>query len=404
MIVWRPHLPVLASATLVLAASVLAIHLARRELRSPSNVVPFACVIVALLAVAVVRAPTFPTDIPSYAADGRIVAHYHQNPYVVAPGRFPHDALFAGARDATAPYGPVFVGAAAVVAGAGGTHVLWYRLVYQGLAALAVAAALVLLWRARRNSAAIVLVGLHPVIAGTVVNGGHNDALLGLALLAAVLMAERDRVIGSAVVLSLAMLVKATAGLAVVPFAAWVAVKRGRRAALDVLAVCALLVVPVSLAVPGLARSVRSANVGLVTRTSVWNMYPLRAPLVARFGDGAVTQLGLIGVGIAVFLVVRGERDLVDGVAGCLLAFLVVSAYVMPWYTVWALPVAALHPRHPYARLAAWQGTVVVTAFLLPRRLLANHAVSLAFGWLLPALLLVGFAAAVRSGSRRADR
>src|ERR1700690_2319513 len=45
VILWRPALPPLLDVLLVLGGAVLAIDLARRELRTPSSVVPLACVI-----------------------------------------------------------------------------------------------------------------------------------------------------------------------------------------------------------------------------------------------------------------------------------------------------------------------------------------------------------------------
>ena len=401
VIVWRPELPGLVPALLAFGAAALTIDLARREHAEPSAIMPTVFAIAALLVVAVVRPPTFPTDIRSYAADGRMLAHYHENPYVVLPSHFNYDPRYLHIPNSTAPYGPLFIGPAAVIARVAGTSEVWTRLAYQAAAAAAIAAALVMLWRSCRSSAAIVLVGLHPVVAGTIVNGGHNDAFIGLLVLAAVLAAERKRLVSAGAVLAAAMLIKITAGLALLPITLWM-VRRGRRAVGALLGASVVaLVVPVIVFVPGLFGSIRSADSGLVTRTSIWNFDPLRAPLVSRAGDGAVTQVALLCIGLAVLWVASGERELSDRVTGCVAAWLLLSAYVMPWYTVWALPVAALHPRHPFTRVVAWQGAVVVTAFLLPHRLLANSAVSFSFGWIAPAVLLAASALALRSGPRR---
>ena len=164
-----------------------------------------------------------------------------------------------------------------------------------------------------------------------------------------------------------------------------------------------MIVVPVLFSVPGMLHSIHSANIGWVTRTSVWNVYPFRAPLLPRFGDGAVTQLGLLAIGVAVLRVSGGERDVGDRVAGAVAAWLVLSAYVMPWYTVWALPVAALRPRSGFARIAAWQGAVVASAFMVTRSMLVNPVLSLTFGWIAPLGLLVAFVVAVRRERTRPD-
>ena len=398
VIVWRFELPALVPALLAFAAAVLTIDLARREHAEPSSITPTVVVIAALLVVAVVRAPNFPTDIRSYAADGRMLAHYHANPYLVRPSHFHYDPMYLHIPNSTAPYGPLFIGPAAVLSRVAGTSEVWTRLAYQAAAGAAIAVALVVLWRSCRSSAAIVLVGLHPVVAGTIVNGGHNDAFVGLFLLVAVLAAERKRFASAGLVLAAAMLIKITAGLALLPLTLWAA-RRGRRVAWFLGVSILVMVVPVILFVPGLVGSIRSADFGLVTRTSIWNLDPVRAPRISSAGDGAVTQLALLCIGLAVIWVAWGQRELSDRVTGCVAAWLLLSAYVMPWYTVWALPVAALHPRHPFTRVVAWQGAIVVTAFLLPRRLLANHAISLSFGWIAPAALLAAFAFALRGGA-----
>lgn len=399
---WRPSLPALLSALLVFASAVFAIDLARREHQSPSAVVPLACVIVVLFAVAVLCAPRFPTDIRSYAADGRMIEHYHESPYVVRPTALPDDPMFSHIPTSTTPYGPLFVGSTAVVARFAGTDALRYRLVYQFAAALAIGASLVLLWRVRRSTAAVALVGLHPVVAGTIVNGGHNDAFVAVALLAAVLAAERRRFATAGSIIAAAMLIKLTAGLALVPLFAWTAARGGRRAALRVVGPCVLLVAPLTLAVPGMLRSIRSANFGWVTRTSVWNVDPLRAPLLPRFGDGAVTQLGLLGVVVAAVLIARGRRDLGERVAGAMAAWLVLSAYVMPWYSVWAFPVAALHPRGRFTSVIVWQGAVVASAFVVARSMRGNPVFSFTFGWVAPVALLAAFVVAMRDPERSA--
>lgn len=398
----RPSLPVLVSVVLVLVAAVLAIDLARREHRNPSDVRPIACVVGALLVVAVVVPPHFPSDIRSYSADGRIVAHYHENPYVVSPGGLGADPVLAHVRDATAPYGPLFIGATAVVSTISRGHRSWERVWYQGIAALAIGLALLLLWRTRRSTAAVVLLGLHPVIAGMIVNGGHNDALIGLALLAATIAAERRKFGGAGVIIAAAMLIKVTAGLALLPIAVWAVTRYGRRALLRFLAPVVIFVVPTVLAIPGCFTAIRASNFALVTRTSVWSMDPFRAPLLPFFGDGAVTQLSLVCVGIMVLLVSCRRRPLGDRVTAAATAWLLLSAYVMPWYTVWALPVAVREARSPLARVVAAQGAVVVSAFLMPTSLLANHFVSFTYGWIAPAALLVGFVRALRDRSEGA--
>jgi hypothetical protein len=399
----RRALPWFVPPLLAFGGAALAIDLARREHREPGPVRPLAWVITALLVVAVLSPARLPNDLRPYAADGRIVAHYHRNPYVALPHEFASDPVFARVRDAPAPYGPLFLGAAAASGVLTDATVLPARLPYQAGAALAVGAALLLLWRTRRSTAALALVGLHPAVAGTIVNGGHNDAFIGLALLAAVLAAERRRYLGAGTIVAAGVLVKATAGLALVPLAVWSFARGGRRAALAVVGPTALLVVPLTLATPGMLHAVHATNRGIVTRTSIWNLDPLRAPVTPRLGDGAVTQLAIVLIAVAVVIVSVSRRSLAARVTGATAAWLVLSAYVMPWYTVWALPVAALEPRRPMSRVVAWQGAVATAAFLVPHRLLGNWFVSFPLGWIASVALLVAFVRALRSPADGGD-
>jgi len=400
IVLGRHVLPWYASPILALAGAGLAIDLARREQRQPGPVTPLACIIGALLVIAVLSPARVPNDLRPYAADGRLVAHYHRNPYVVRPSGIEHDPAFVRVRDAPAPYGPLFLGGAAAATVFTDATSLPARLPYQGAAALAVGAALVLLWRTRRSTAALALVGLHPAVAATIVNGGHNDAFVGLAVLAAVLAAERRHYLGSGVILAAGMLVKVTAGLALLPIAVWAYARGGRRAALAVVAPSALFVVPVTFATPGMLRAMRASDLGVVTRTSIWNLDPFRAPAIARLGDGAVTQFATLAIAAAIVFVSFRAWPLATRVTGATTAWLVGSAYVMPWYTVWALPVAALAPRQAMSRVAAWQGAVVTAAFLVPHRLLGNWFVAFSLGWIASVALLGAFVAALRTPPR----
>ena len=102
--------------------------------------------------------------------------------------------------------------------------------------------ALVLLARRRADPGALAFVGLNPVVAAIVV-GGHNDLLVGVALLAAVLAAGTGSAGRAGALGGLAVLVKVSAVLPLVAVVAWVATRYGWRpgvrAALTAVAVTA---------------------------------------------------------------------------------------------------------------------------------------------------------------------
>src|SRR5207245_11380925 len=84
-----------------------------------------------------------------------------------------------------------------------------------------------------RSPAAIAWLGLHPVIGLEVVNGGRNDALIGLGILGAILLVERGKLRTSGLVTGAAATIKATGALAEAGLAIWTWRRRGfRRAAI----------------------------------------------------------------------------------------------------------------------------------------------------------------------------
>ena len=92
-------------------------------------------------------------------------------------------------------YGPVFTVVMAAAAPVIGESTFLARFVYQVIACAAVGALLWVLWKRTRNPTVLAFVGLHPLVAVSVVNGGHPDALIALAFLLAVLLALERRVV-----------------------------------------------------------------------------------------------------------------------------------------------------------------------------------------------------------------
>lgn len=191
-----------------------------------------------LVLTAVVRPPTQSHDVWSYAAYGRMVAHYHANPYVVPPSHFPRDRVVRRVDPiwyyTRALYGPLFLGIAAVVARIGGTAALPLRLGFQLVAAAAVVAAAVLIdRRTNGDPRALGIVVLNPIVIIGLVNDGHADALVGLAVVATVLLVERRRPGTGGAVLALGALIKIIALLPAASIGCWLLLRRdGRIAAL----------------------------------------------------------------------------------------------------------------------------------------------------------------------------
>jgi hypothetical protein len=309
--------------------------------------------VVVTLAVAVAVPPQGSSDLWSYAAYGRTVAHYHRSPYRTDPDDVGNDAItrrVAPAWEETpSVYGPVFVAVAASGSELAGSSPLANRLFFQGLAALAVLGALGLLARAGADPGALAFLGLNPVVALVVVNAGHNDALVGLGVLAGALLAARRRPVLAGVVLGMAALVKIVAVLPIAAVVVW-AWRRGERSPWST-AVGGLATVVLGYAVVGgkVALDPVLAMGGALSRASIWNLVGRVDPVLASpLLSGALVAL-LIGI-----VLDRASRAPLPSVCGtALLVYLLGSRYLLPWYLVWALPVLALRWRTSAATVAS---------------------------------------------------
>ncbi|HLI57303.1 MAG TPA: glycosyltransferase 87 family protein, partial [Actinomycetota bacterium] len=210
---------------------------------------------VVLVIVAVVVAPRNSDDVWSYAMYGHMVSHYHVNPYTVSPLSFSGDPWFWRVsvwwQDTRSVFGPLFTGVSALGMLVAGNSALVARLFFQLLTAGSILTALVLLDRRGAEPGALAFLGLSPMIIVDVVNGGHNDALVGLAALAAVALLARHaatpgpttrwRVVAG-VLFGLAALVKLIALLPAGALAVWLWHHEDRRQAVAFAAAAAAIV------------------------------------------------------------------------------------------------------------------------------------------------------------------
>jgi alpha-1,6-mannosyltransferase len=266
---------------------------------------------------------------------------------------------------------------AALVAG---PSALEARLFFQLLAALALTLTLVIVWRTTRHLAALIFLGLNPVLVVIVVNGGHNDALIGLALLIATLLALRRRPCAAGALIGVAVLIKLTAGLALIGLVLWAWRHEMKRFALSVAGTTALVVFAGYLPVFASASHVLGDADKTVTNASPWNWLvdgllhhdawrnvprPL-APndtLAAFFSVGIATVL-LTAVLLAWLAGRRGRPDAGVGVA--VAAYPVGAEYAFPWYTAWALPLFAGDGLTALGGVVWLQSVIMLAALKLP--------------------------------------
>jgi hypothetical protein len=396
--------PPVLTVALILLSTFASLELSRREARAPGTPLPIVATIGALFTLAVVRPPRFATDIWSYAIIGRTVVAHHLNPYRVAPAVLLSDPMLHFVhptwRTGTTPYGPLFVAHAAFVALFAGTHPLLYRLAFQLTAATAIGIGLWLIWRETRSTAALALVGLNPVVVGSIVNAGHNDALVALGLLGVVLLLARGRTATAGWVLAMTVLLKISIGFAALPLAVWTVWRYGRRGFFALFAPTLIVAGSVTLLVPGALKSMTAANRGVVTRLAIWNIAQ-RVSWLGLWKQPSV-HFTTAGLGAAFAITVLGAyvgcrqpdagRGAVIGAAGWLIG----TAYVLAWYTVLGFLTAALRPTERLARWFAVQGGLITAAFLIPRADLSKHPALGHIVWFwIPLALVAGFVWAV---------
>ena len=412
----------LASVVIVLVTATLVGLFVLAEHRRPRlGIVAVSVAITITVAAAVVAPPRTSNDLWSYTMYGRMVTEHGASPYDHTPSDFRHDHFFSQVsprwRHRASVYGPAFVGVAALGAWLAGPSTLAARLYFQVLAALALAAVLVVIWRTTRRVAAVAFLGLSPVLAVIVVNGGHNDMLIGALILAAALAAARRRPATAGALVGLAALVKLTAGLALVGLLLWMWRHHLRRGAVRLLtattAVLAAGYLPILVSASNvLTRADKTATnaspwngiIDRLVRHDAWRNVPNPlAPndtLVAFFYVGTVAVL-VLAVGIGQRAARRHRPDEAVGVS--LAAYPVAAEYAFPWYAAWALPVFASDGLSPLGAVVWIQSVVMLAALKLPLPVtgsLETAVLRLLLTYVAPVAILVAF---VVTGLRRRD-
>jgi alpha-1,6-mannosyltransferase len=303
-------------------------------------------VIVALVALFVLAPPLLSRDVFSYVAYGRLAARHGLNPYVAVPAQRPNDPVlpFVGWRNAPAAYGPLFTFAVYPIGLLPVAAAMWTLKAVGGLAVLALAGvtAHIATVRGRDPQRAAAMVALNPLVLVHVVGGAHNDSIMVLALMGSVALLVSGRQVRGAVALALAVGLKAS-GLVAAPFA--LAGSRHRFRLATALAAALAAVGGVAFLAFGshawAAERLAGRNQSLTSHYSVPSTLARlttvsvdRVRVLASAGYTAVV-LGLL------WWTARGG-DWVRATGWAAFGLLVASSWLMPWYVIWALPLAAV--------------------------------------------------------------
>lgn len=351
----------LVAASLLYAAGVLVLERRRAPL-----------VAVLVLAAAIQLVPLagpllLSADARSYAAYGRIDASLGGNPYSDPPSAFVADpvarAVAGGWRETPSVYGPVFAATSLLVAAAAGDDPDAAVRLYRALAALSMLGLAVLAAAlSGRPDRAAAFVGWNPLLAVHFAGGGHNDATMMLLVLGALVLLRRSHTRAGGALWAGAIAVKW------VPAALWglsalAARRRGSPTGLAAFAAAAAAIAAAATWRYGVDWA--TAVLPLARLAEVQTRYStLRLLGAAGVPSAAAVALVAGAALLAGALLVRsalaGRARL--GLAAC--ALVALSPWVLPWYLVWPVSVAAVE-REPHARLLS----LALMGYLLPARI-----------------------------------
>jgi alpha-1,6-mannosyltransferase len=366
--------------TLAMCASYLAVLLTARALSGRA----IALAIVAANAVLLFGPPLISQDVFGYLAFARLGVLHGLDPYTHVAAEAPADAVFPfiGWPFQHSPYGPLFTLGNYPLASlglAGGLWALKAASVAASLGAVALTASTAKRM-GRSAKTAAVFVGLNPVLLELAVGGAHNDTLVLLILAGALALAaglaatgamasgdaekerERDKERGpdsggragwspnlpaAAALLVAGVGVKASAGL-VLPFvvlapAAW---RDRARVAVSAAGAIALLAI---VAVLGFGAHAFGFLNALNEQQQLIATHSIPAETARLAGLSGVPSwwrhMFLVGFALTLTLTLWRTARGADwrAMAGwTTLALLLSTAWLLPWYAIWALPLVAL--------------------------------------------------------------
>jgi alpha-1,6-mannosyltransferase len=327
-----------------------------------------ACVVA--VHVLLLMAPPFQlNDLWNYLGYARLGGLHGLNPYTHVLAQASHDPVyeFTTWANLPSPYGPLFTTLSYPLAWVSLPVAYWSVKVATVLASLGL---LAIVYRAahrlgRDPRVVLAFVALNPVYVIYAVGGFHNDFFMLLPAIGAVAVlvgpgqaASPRRQLAAGALLMVAVAVKFTAVLLLPFLLLAVPSLRGRARLVAGTVATAIPLVGISVAMFGLTLPNLSDQSTLLTQLSIPNL----VGDVLGFGGGAPWLLHLADAGVVVtvaWLIVR-RRDWLVGAGWATLALIASLAWLMPWYVVWLLPLAAFGTS---LRLRA--AAVALTAYLV---------------------------------------
>jgi hypothetical protein len=286
------------------------------------------------------------SDVYTYWDYGRIGAVHGGNPYVDEPSRYPGDPAYplmgSNWRDTTSVYGPGFTLASEVHARAVGDSSSAAQWTYRALGAAAMLGLVLLAaFLAARPAFAAAFVGWNPLLAVHFAGGGHNDAWMMVLVLGALALAASGRRVLAGVSWAAAIAIK-WVPLVFLPLRFLAARATGRGVDHRGFAVAVLVIAGISTWSYGLAwAGAASPVLTNVAEGGAKYAIPNRVAATLEIPKGVAAALFAVAFAAAYAWLLREAsrgRARLGLTAGLLL---VSTPWLVPWYAVWAVPLAA---------------------------------------------------------------
>jgi hypothetical protein len=315
--------------------------------------------------------PLISSDVFGYLDWARMGALHGLSPYATDSGSVPSDPVygFLSWHRGFSPYGPLFTLASYSLAPLGVPAGLWALKLLVTLSSLACAA---LIWAGARAlgrapGPAVLLYGANPAVLVYAVGGFHNDTITMTVVMAAVVLVIRRRERAGTLLGVAAVALKSSAAV-VLPFLILGARER-RRALIAALAGGAVLLAIALAVFDGNAFGFLHALSDQESRNSGASVAAQLGAVFGWVGSPPPVRLvaSVIGVLVVVALLIWTWRGAgwVESAGWATLAVMISSAYLLPWYIVWLVPLAAVGASRAL-RLAS----VAMTLFVILVRLL----------------------------------
>ena len=321
--------------------------------------------VVAVHLILLMSPPLQLTDLFNYLGYARLGGVHHLNLYMHGMGLEYHDPIFRFTtwHHLRSPYGYLFSAITYPIA------MLPIPVAYWVLKVITVLLSLTFIWLiwkcavllGRDPRFAVLFVAANPIYLIYAVGGFHNDFFMLVPLTAAIalLLSRHDRSAGAAVMI--AVFVKFTAIL-LLPFLLVAARPAQRR--LRVLVGAVLAAIPLAMlsyALFGLTVPNLQDQSTLLTDFSIPNL----VGIVLHLGGGTplVLRLANVALIVTVLFFLRRGGEWLNGAGWSTLALVASLAWLMPWYVIWVLPLAALGTSIRLRRAAFAFSVFLVLAF-----------------------------------------